>query len=184
MCFWGENLIFVWKDPKVSRQTQNGAKWSKTTDHLGLFRTFLEHIGTLASLPCLSTFSPTWAISNSPCAHHRWMAMSKIASKERIFKVSVFVAVTSKNVKKRLKYSPNSVCERASQFEWMVKGSSGRIVWILCLSTSWFLRSSSCENVSSFILLVVRRWDLYIVLYICYIYGTLKQRRAKRNLSV
>ena len=74
--------------------------------------------------------------------------------------------------------------KEASRFEWMVKASSGRRVWILCLSTSWFLRSSSCEKVSSFILLVVRRWDLYIVSYICFMYGTLKERRGRRNISV
>ena len=120
LCFWGKKSSFVWNDPKKSNWAQNGTKWSKTcyTDHLGLFTTFLDHIGTLASLPCLSTFSPTWAISNPPCAHHRWMAMSKIASKERIFKVSIFVAETSKHVKKKLKNSPKSVCER-SQPIWM-----------------------------------------------------------------
>ena len=78
---------------------------------------------------------------------------------------------------KRLKNSQKVYVKEASRFEWIIKASSGRRVWILCLSTSWFLRSSSCEKVSSFILLVVRRWDLYIVSYIRNIEA--EERKAK-----
>ena len=74
--------------------------------------------------------------------------------------------------------------KEASRFEWMVKASSGRRVWILCLSTSWFLRSSSCENVSSFILLVVRRWDLYIVIYMFHIWNIEAEERNAKYISL
>ena len=54
--------------------------------------------------------------------------MSKIASKERNFKVSIFVAVTSKNVKKGSKIAQKVYVKEASRFESMVKASSGRRV--------------------------------------------------------
>ena len=137
----------------------------------------------------LRTFSANFFGQNSHLRNftrflHVWDGNVQNCFKRTDFQSMYICGRDKQKCEKRLKNSQKVYVKEASRFEWMVKASSGRRVWILCLSTSWFLRSSSCEKVSSFILLVVRRWDLYIVSYIWNIYAILKQRKARQNTSV
>ena len=52
--FLRRKIDFCLKRSKMVQMGPNGPKWSKTCyiDHLGPFGTLLDHIGTLACLPC------------------------------------------------------------------------------------------------------------------------------------
>ena len=71
---------------KWSKRVQMGPKGSimvKNTyvDHLGPFRTLLDHFGVLTSLPCLALFGPKWTIFGpSPVMNGRPQSKKKGSS--------------------------------------------------------------------------------------------------------